>query len=185
MSNHELMRTLDYILNRCDDAAIDAVAEAVVRRRRELAMFGGSANLPDPERMARELSGQINIGANMDGLRETIRNMAVRIIKQEAPELTEDQIGELTAAWVPDGSGSTDSALPPAALSSMIDQFISFSQGTMSKAEDKGLRAEMGAWPKKYWNSFPGVVRFIITDYLKGEMGEKEFRSKIATALSL
>ena len=85
MANQELVRVMDYILNRCDEQAIDAVAAAVVRRRRELAMFGGSANLPDPHRMAQELSGQINAGASIEGMREAVRSMAVKIIRQESP----------------------------------------------------------------------------------------------------
>jgi hypothetical protein len=185
MANPELVKTLDYILNRCDEAAIEAVAAAVVRRRRDLTMFGGAQNLPDPRRMARELSGQINIGASIEGLRESIRAMAVRIIKQEAPELTEDQIDELTRAWIPaPPAPDTENRLPRDMLLSMIDQFTAFSQGRMGKAEDAGLREELGAWPERYWKAFPPVVRLIITDYLKGETGEKEFRSKLETALS-
>jgi hypothetical protein len=43
----------------------------------------------------------------------------------------------------------------------------------------------MGSWPERYWKAFPPVVRLIITDYLKGETGEKEFRSKLETAVSM
>jgi hypothetical protein len=174
---------MDYILNRCDEKAIDAVAAAVVRRRRELAMFGGSANLPDPKKMARELSGQINIGANIDGLRETVRDMAVKIIRQEAPELTEEQIADLTAAWVPDRKARSDGSPPPDMLLEMVDQFVSFSTGTMSQGEENKLREEMGDWPERYWKAFPEVVNLIIKDYLDGEITEKEYRSKIATVL--
>ncbi|MDR1899628.1 MAG: hypothetical protein LBQ55_06450, partial [Treponema sp.] len=103
MPNSELVRTLDYILNRCDEKSIDAVAEAVVRRRRELALFGGAANLADPRRWAADVGSQINVGASIEGLRESIREMAVRIIRQEAPELSDAQVDELTRAWIPGG----------------------------------------------------------------------------------
>ncbi|MDR0623685.1 MAG: hypothetical protein LBG10_04580 [Treponema sp.] len=189
MANPELVKVLDYILNRCDEAAIEAVAAAVVRRRRDLAMFGGMQNLPDPRRMARNVSSQVNTGASIDGLRESVRSMAVRIIKQEAPELTDDQIDELTRAWIPgpqkNGDGGSTEKLPRDLLFSMADQFVAFSQGRMSKAEDKSLRDEMGSWPERYWKAFPPVVRLIVTDYLKGETGEKEFRSKLETAVSM
>ncbi|MDR1418821.1 MAG: hypothetical protein LBI86_00405 [Treponema sp.] len=189
--DRELVKTLDYILNRCDEGAIDAVAEAVVRRRRQLALFGASLAVPDPKRMAREISGQINIGASIEGLRETVRSMAVRILRQEAPELADEQIDELVAGWIPGvraGDGvTTDTglSLPPAALSSMIDQFVSFSRGTMNKTEEKELRGELGAWPKRYWESFPPVVRLLITDYIRNEINEKEFRSKIDAAIAM
>jgi hypothetical protein len=172
---------MDYILNRCDEKSIDAVAAAVVRRRRELAMFGGTANLPDPKKMAREVSGQINVGASIDGLRETVRNMALRIIRQEAPELSEDQIAELAATWIP--GGSKDRALPPDLIREMADQFVSFSTRRMSAAEEQRLRKEMGDWPQRYWKALPGVVRLLITDYLNGEIGEKEYLSKLDSAL--
>jgi hypothetical protein len=70
-------------------------------------------------------------------------------------------------------------------LQSMIDQFVSFSRGTMNRAEEKGLRDEMGAWPDRYWKAFPQVIRLVIRDYLKGEMGEKEFKSRIGAALAM
>jgi hypothetical protein len=184
MANPELVRTLDFILNHCDDQEIDAVAQAVVRRRRELSMFGGEQNLPDPQRMARELSGQINAGASIDGLKQTVLDMAIRIIRQEAPELTDEQIKELTDAWVP-GSESDDPGVPPEMLRSMIEQFIAFSRGTMSIEENKGLRSEVGSWPEKYWHSFPQVIRLIVTDYLKDRISEKEFNSQISTALAI
>jgi hypothetical protein len=179
----ELVRTLDYILNRCDEQSIDAVAAAVVRRRRDLAYFD-SGNIPDPHKMAKEFSSHINIGGAIEGLQKSIRDMAVRIIKEQAPELTEEQINVLTKAWIPE-PGAGEGKTPPDYLRSMIDQFVSFSTGAMSKAEDRELRAEIGAWPERYWKSFPPVVRLIVTDFLNNKISEKEFTSKIETALSM
>jgi hypothetical protein len=189
MANADLALTLDYILNRCDENSIEVVSAAIVRRRRDLAMFGGATNIPDPQRMAKELSGKINIGSSIDGLKQSVREMTVRIIKQEAPELGDEQIEELTRAWIPGESGSGGSGggskLPPDLLGSMIDQFVSFSRGTMSKAEDKKLRDEMGSWPERYWKAFPQVVKLIITDYIKDKITEDEFNSKMGIALEL
>jgi hypothetical protein len=185
MADAELVRVVDYILNRCDEEAIEAVAAAVVRRRRDLSLFGGAHNLPDPRKMARDLSAQINLGATVDGLKDTIRDMAVRMIRQEAPELTEDQVAELIHAWVPDhkaGPGDRKQA-PPELMESMVDQFVAYSLGRMDSGEDQRLRAELGAWPERYWKAFSPVVQLIITDFLKNEIGEEEFRSKIGTAL--
>jgi hypothetical protein len=187
MADPELVRILDYILNRCDEASIEAVAAAVVRRRRDLALFG-SQRIPDPRKLAQGLSSGMNIGPGLEGLKETVRSMAVRIIRQEAPELTEDQIDELTRAWMPGnqtGAQDGQGAMPPDFLSTMVDQFVSFSQGRMSKAEDAGLRSEMGAWPERYWKAFPSVIKLIITDFLNGEINEGEFQAKIETALAL
>jgi hypothetical protein len=182
MADPALVRTLDYILNHCDEKSIDAVAEAVVRRRRELALTGGGS-LPDPRRMAKELSAQIGTGTGIAGLRETVRDMAVRIIKQQAPELTESQIAELTAAWIPGGESAADK-LPADLLFAMASQFVRFSLGRMTEAEDKRLRSEMDAWPERYWQAFPEVVKLIIKDLVDGKTTEEEFDSKLRTALA-
>ena len=191
MANPELVKVLDFILNRCDEASIEVLAAAVVRRRRDLAMFGGSVNVPDPQRMAAELSSKINVSvsAGADGLKQSIRDMAIRIIKQEAPELSDEQIAGLTNSWIPETGknpdGGASSKMPRDILASMIDQFVSFSRGNMKSAEDRQLRDEMGAWPERYWKAFPPVIRSIISDYLKDAISEKDFNSKIGIALEM
>jgi hypothetical protein len=55
----------------------------------------------------------------------------------------------------------------------------------MRKSEDEDLRKEMGAWPQRYWNLFPPVVRQLISDLLKDRISEKEFRSKVALVLGI
>ena len=192
MANPELVRVMDFILNRCDRKSIEAVAAAVVRRRRDLELFGD--RLPDPKQMAREVSGQVNVGASIEGLRETVRNMAVRIIRQEAPELTDHQIAELTAAWIPGSSRgisargtsteNSQSNIPPDMLLEMIDHFVNYSSGQMSASDDNKLRKELGAWPERYWKAFPEVIKIIVKDYLNGEITQKAYRSKIAAAMS-
>ena len=193
MANQELVRTLDYILNRCNERDIEAVAAAIVRRRRDIAMFGNMPVAPDPRSLARELSSQLNIEGNIKGLKKSVRDYAIRIIRQQAPELTDAQIEELTRSWIParNGSGrapatgSADSSVPADLLASMIDQFVSFSLGRMEEEEDRALRNEMGPWPDKYWKSFPQVIRLLITDFLKGEMDEKDFNTRIGLSLQM
>jgi hypothetical protein len=184
MVNSELVSTLDYILNRCDGKSIEAVAEAVVRRRRDLVYFG-SRNLPDPRKTAREFASRINIPGAMEGLQKSVRDMAVRIIKENAPELTGEQIDTLVKTWIPEPSPEKGGKASPDYLRSMIGQFVSFSAGTMTKTEDRELRAEIGAWPERYWKSFPPVIRRLITDFLKGGISKKEFASGIETALTI
>ncbi|AEF80347.1 hypothetical protein [Leadbettera azotonutricia] len=188
MANSELVKVMDFILNRCDEAEIDAVAAAVVRRRRELATYGGSMHMPDPKRMAKELSSQLNIDGNIEGLKNSVREYAIRIIRQEAPELTDSQIEELTRAWIPapgKGGGVQAQAggVPRDVLASMIDQFVLFSTGRMEAEEDEALRKEIGPWPDKYWKSFPQVIRLLLSDFLKGEMTEKDFNTRVGLAL--
>ena len=197
MASQELVRTLDYILNRCGERDIEAVAAAVVRRRRDIARLGSMPVAPDPRSLAKELSSQLNIEGSIEGLKTSVRDYAVRIIKQQAPELTDAQIEELTRAWIPQNRGSSgggggngqgsfqDSSVPVDLLVSMIGQFVSFSLGRMEEEEDRALRKEMGPWPDKYWKAFPQVIRLLLTDFLKGEMNENDFNTRLALALQI
>ena len=204
MANQVLVKTLDYILNRCNEQEIEAVAAAVVRRRRDIAMFGGrTTSIPNPKNLAKEISTQFNMEGHMEGLTASIRDYAIRIIKEQAPELTEKQIEELTNAWIPSSLGkqakgsakspgsakSTDSAkpidIPQDVLVAMIGQFVSFSLGRMEEEDDKALRREMGPWPDKYWKAFPQVIRLLIKDLLNNEIDEREFNSRVGLALEI
>jgi hypothetical protein len=49
----------------------------------------------------------------------------------------------------------------------------------MRKSVNENLRSEMGAWPERYWNAFPPVIRQLITDFLKDKITEKDFYSKL------
>ncbi|MCL2007383.1 MAG: hypothetical protein FWG77_04795 [Treponema sp.] len=193
MANQELIKALDYILNRCNEQDIEAIAAAVVRRRRDITYYGGGgSSIPDPKKMAKDISSQINIGGNMESLTESIKEYAIRIIKQQAPELSDAQIDELTKAWIPSspgmkaaGRGPGEVKIPLDLLGSMIGQFVAFSLGRMEEEEDLALRKEMGPWPDKYWNAFPQVIRLLIKDLLKGEIEEKEFNAKVGLALEI
>jgi len=186
MADPELVQALGYILNRSDESSIEVLAEAVVRRRRELSMFGSIANVPDPQRIAKEITEQVSTGtgATIESLKKSVRDMAVRIIREHAPELNEQQIAELSSAWIPDVDGQAVKP-PENMMISMIEQFVSFSRGTMNKRIEKGLRDEMGAWPERYWNIFPPAIRLVITDFLKDRITEEEYNSKIRMALEI
>jgi hypothetical protein len=188
MASQELTRTLDYILNRCTEREIEAVAEAVIRRRRDIAMFGSMPEIPDPRRLAAEITSQLNIEGSIESLKNSVRDYAIRTIRQQAPELTDIQIEELTAAWIPGEQssgeqGSHGKSVPRDLLASMIDQFVSFSLGRMEEEEDRALRRDIGSWPDRYWKAFPQVIRSLITDFLKGDMDEADFGTRIGIAL--
>jgi hypothetical protein len=158
-------------------------------------MFGSMPAAPDPRRLAKELTAQLNIEGNIESLKKSVRDYAIRIIKQQAPELTDGQIEELTGSWIPEkasGAGSGrkqkgnfDESVSRDLLASMVDQFVSFSLGRMEEEEDNALRREIGPWPDKYWNAFPKVIRLLIKDFLKGEMDEADFNTRIGLALGM
>jgi hypothetical protein len=195
MANQELVQTLDYILNRCNGRDIEVVSSALVRRRKDIERFGDIPTAPNPGRLAKEITAQLNIDGNIESMKKSVRDYAIRIIKQQAPELTDKQIEKLTASWIPDkvsGAGSRkksvgdfDQSIPRDLLASMVDQFVSFSIGRMEEEEDNALRREMGPWPDKYWNAFPQVIRLLIKDLLKGEMDESDFNMRMGLALDM
>lgn len=193
MADAELVRVLDYILNRSDENTIEAVAAAVVRRKRDLAMFG-SAGLPDPKSWAHKVAADINVNASLEGIRQTVRNMVEEMLKREAPELGDEERNELLNAWVPQrttaasregyGSGKVKQ-LPPDVLATMVHQFVSYSLGSMSASEESSLRKELGPWPERYWESFPQVVRSLITEYLNGGLEEATFSRKLLASIQI
>jgi len=191
MADPGLLQALDYILNKSDGASIEALAEAVNRRKRDLTLFNSVGNIPDPQRLTKEITEKITegVGGSLEGMKKSVQDMIKKLLKEHAPELNESQINELCQAWLPDRIGKKNSSggseLPPDVLLSMIEQFVSFSHGEMKPSVDKSLRDEMGAWPERYWNNFPPVIRQIITDYLKNKTTEKDFKSKICIALGL
>jgi hypothetical protein len=185
MADPGLLQALDYILNQSDESTIEVLAEAVVRRRRDMSLFSAVGNMPDPHKMAKELTDKIDTGINsgIESMRKMIRDMIIRIVREHAPELNDSQIDELCEAWLPGADGNKKNDLPSEMLLSMIEQFISFSNGTMKKSVDEELRKEMSDWTQRYWNAFPPVIRQLISDYLKNKIPEKEFKSKIVIAL--
>jgi len=188
MPDPELIQTLDYILNRSNEASLDAVAAAVERRQKDFRVNGAISGMPDPQRMAKEISGKINssINASIGGLKESVREMVVGLIKEKAPDLTDEQVEVLSRTWIsPVKSKESKVSLPRDMLISMIEQFVSFSMGTMDKSIENNLRQELGAWPERYWKAFPPVIRSIVSDYLKDKITEREFYSKIGIALEL
>jgi len=206
MADPELVKTLDYILNRCGDAEIEAVAAAVVRRKRDLALFGASG-AADPGRWAKQAAQELagSAGSSLSSIRRTVRDMAAGMLRKEAPELSDDQIAELLDAWTPatpepsasgpepysgvvdadGGRPERHSRVPPDLLVGMVEQFVAYSRGTMPRSEDESLRRELGDWPERYWRSFPGGVRAVVGEFLKGVTSEGDFRRKLRAAVEL
>ena len=187
MADPGLVQALDYILNRSDEASLEALIAAVVRRRKDLTAFNSVTGIPDPKRMAKEINEKVSagIGGGVEDLKDVVRDMAIRIIREHAPELNDKQVKELCKAWIPEKNKKIGKSPQPELMLFMAEQFVSFSVGTMSKLEDKNLRNELGAWPERYWKAFPPVIRQIITDYLKDRITEEEFNSRVRIALEL
>lgn len=195
MADAELVRVLDYILNRSDENTIEAIAAAVVRRKRDLALFG-SAGLPDPKTWAHKVAADINVNASLDGIRTTVRNMVSEMLQREAPELNDEEREELLNSWVPletAGPGNmggkrgrtAGKTVPPDVLAAMVHQFVAYSMGTLPAKEDAALRKELGSWPERYWESFPQLIRSLIIDYIDGTIDDGEFSQKLMASIQI
>ncbi len=194
-----IVAVVDYILNKADAKQLEVISAAVERKEEELSRgIGGGAmqglSSINPENMAKQMSSSINKSVNMslDGIRETIRNFATDIIRQQVPEIPEEQLDVLLDSWIPEGEGKKVkslakhgkvSGLPSDVLYGMILQFVSYSIGEMSDAEQKGLRATMGEWTEKYWQHFPNKIRQEIKRFIGGEISSGEFRRSINALL--
>lgn len=203
----ELMAALDYILNRCTIREIDAVSTAVERRKRDLVVSTGSSSL-DPARAAREMTGAVNrsIEASMEGIKKTFRSFAEDLVAREAPDLSEEErslvVSSLlegfdsppkgTGAGVGAGDGMEGSSryralsrkglingIPPDAMYEMVCQFVSYSAGSMSLADEAALRDEVGDWTNVYWKAFPQEVRSCVKEFLAGSLTGAEMDERL------
>jgi hypothetical protein len=179
-ANAELVQAVDYILNRCNERDIEAVAQAVVRRRKDLQMFGGVSQVPDSQRLAEQITAQFNVEGSMEVVRSMIQDAVVNIIRQEAPGLSDAQVQMITNTMI---SGATESAagkaVPRDMLEEMVNQFAAYSVGAMPPEDDARLRAGIANWPERYWEAFPASIKSLIKDLINGTVEPDEFQRKL------
>ncbi|MBN2531695.1 MAG: hypothetical protein JXB88_02325 [Spirochaetales bacterium] len=175
-----LFGIIDFILNRATEKELVAIKAALDRRTKGKLSSGKS--LSD---MVTDSTSKISerMKIPVDHIRHSVRDIVIRLIKQNAPDITDEQLSILLDEWVPGSSGKKSKKkqtnLPPDALIAMIRQFIAFSVGQMPEEEEATLRREMSDWPGKYWNAFPEAIRLHISSFLKARMNEKEFWEKV------
>ena len=131
-------------------------------------------------RMADEMAKSVNrnVEASMEGVRTMVRDFVAEIIRKEAPEVSEAQLKEICDIYVPKPGkhnrnskkgNITSSQFPPEALIQMVEQFVSYSTGSMSAGEQVHLNEIMPGWQEKYFRAFPAEVQKLLRSYLKGE----------------
>jgi len=173
--NKNLVKILDFILNRATEKEIIAI-QAALERRMKGKMATGKSLSDIVSQSSEKMSEQMKVP--VEQIHNSVKDMVARIIKQNVPEITDEQLGILLNEWVPGGkkqSHKGSSNLPPDVLMTMIEQFVAFSLGQMPKEEEVTLRREMPAWPEKYWHAFPEPIQVVISSFLKGNMNEKNF----------
>ncbi len=178
----DIKEVLDYILNHADERDIAAVTEALRRRSERRQGIGGL----DVQAMARENSRKITeqMGLDKEKIRQMVRDFTVKIISENAPELSPGDIEAILDDTVPDSGANEETKLPPDVLRTMIRQFVSFSRNTMSASEQQKLHSEMSDWYERYWKMFPDSIQYVLKDFIEEKIGEEEYNLRLNEVLN-
>jgi len=187
----QLYKVLDFILNHATDAEIEVILSSIKKRFKDREGKGAMGlKVGD---LARETARQLQdqIGFSMEGIRGQVREMMARIIHQNAPELSEEDVQSLITEWLsPAGDPSGDRQqgggsgnLPGDVVLDMARQFIEYSTGVMPASQYASLSSSIPDWEKRYWESFPGEIKRLITLYLKGVIDLESCWEDIKTIL--
>ena len=188
-----LYMVVDYILNHAQDQDVEVILKAVKKRYEDRERKGAMGLKPG--QMAREMAGQISqqMGFSREMIRKTVQDLARQTIMKNAPELTPEQVEELTEAWIPEpgqpgkrggksGKGNPPE-LPRDALMVMVEQFLRYSAGEMPASEQVRLEEEIPGWKTQYWERFSPELRQILSLYLKGIMKPEDFEQALEALL--
>ena len=184
MSEGKLHAVIDYILNQADEREIEAISASIKRRKADLKL-PGTHNIG---KMAQNMSSNINkqVESSVGQVRDIVKGAVADIIRKEAPELSEEQVKQLLQAWIPaegEQHNIPSTGLPGDVMLTMIKQFIKYSTGSMSVAEQNSLAEAITDWPKKYWEKFPGKIQELLSRFLKGQMDSDDFWNSVQTQI--
>ncbi len=191
-SQEELVYVIDFILNRANPEALEAVRMALERRgagpsTRFTGPMGGTGmtsdqgNVMDIQSIAKKYADELQASIDIDipGMsRRLVRNM----IKTHEPTIPAEHLDALVDHFVPDPNRpapTNETNIPKDVLLTMVRQFVDYSVGRMKDRELKELKSASPDWVEKYWSAFPDNVRRTVSDLVRGNIGEKEFWEKI------
>jgi hypothetical protein len=180
----DIKQVLDFILNKASDRDIQAVGEALKRRSERRSGIGGIDVQGMAQENARNVAQQMNVDQGQ--IRDMVRDFTVKIISENAPELSPEQVEAILDDTVPEGGPAPNdsSNLPADVLETMVRQFLAFSMNKMSLREKEKLHAEMPDWYEKYWKMFPDSIQYVLKDHIEGRINEEEYKSRLAEVLS-
>jgi hypothetical protein len=198
MAKEELGTVLDYILNKADEAEFEVIVKACERRRQDIGRYAKLGGL-SPGALAGQMADTVQQGlsVSMDVIRQTVRGFVVDLIRQEAPEASEEDIARLLEHYLPErgaepalpgspGLVDVDAArLPPEALAVMAEEFLSYSLGAMPPSQQKELWDSLADWQDKYWESFPPALKALIKARVEGRLDDDQFWKAALTTLGL
>ena len=198
MSRKQLEAVLDFILNEADEGEFEVVKKAVIRRGRDRGAFaalGGTSSKTMARNVAQGIQKQM--GASVDGIRETMRGFVADIIHKNAPEVGEAELQALLDAYINDpvsrvaaeeaqgGVAGAASKLPPEALLDMTRRFVEYSEGHMPPSRQQELWQANPRWQEAYWAAFPPALRALVKGYLDGRIDGETFSKALLSLLGL
>jgi hypothetical protein len=193
-SEEPLYSVIEFILNRASSAELEVIAEAVKRRQSPGKGLGGISPRGMAENVAEKVKQQL--GGMLD-VRAISRQIVTDLIRQKEPNISERELEVLLDNWLPGTAGTRGKAPQPAGppeqsekpkperkapdvLVTMISQYVSARQGTLSKEEKDKLPTN---WQSRYWASFPDDIRGRIREHLNGRLDEVEFWNSVISSL--
>lgn len=195
VEKQELIFVLDYILNKAAEKELEVIHEALIKASNSKKR--GFLSGINPELMAKQMSDSINqsIKFSLEGVRNTVRNFAEDILKNEAPELSQEQLNVLIDSWLPasDSGNVKDlhlakngkvNGIPSSVLYEMIFQFVSYGTGEMPSEKAAELKNSIGDWQVKYWERFPQQIKVEIKNFIEGNTTLQEFKNNIINLIS-
>ncbi len=176
----EMLKILDFILNRSTYGDLEVIQEAIKRRTRDIRTGIGGIDVREiAKKTAQSIQKQIGTA---DEVTKMVRRFVKDIISQQQPEISEEQLEKILNRYVPaakegdstgdDDSGGIEERLPPDIIQSMLVQFIDYSLGRMSAEEKKELAPD---WEMRYWNVFSPRLRRLLSKLIKGKISEGGF----------
>jgi hypothetical protein len=183
-SDEPLYSVIEFILNRATSDQLEVIAEAVKRRQKPGKGLGGFSPRSMAENMAEKVKQQL--GGMLD-VQAISRQIVSDLIRQKEPNISDDELEVLLKNWLP-GSTRTDveqtaeqEKISPDLLITMVSQYVSARQGTLSQQEQAQLPEN---WQSRYWESFPEHIRAQIRAHLSGQLNEVDFWDSVISSLN-
>ncbi len=148
-------------------------------------LLGGGSKTPgmsglnvDVSQIAKNMSKQINkqLGMADINIKKMAKDLVVQMALQHKPDITRKELYAIVDRMVPDRKSSLNNRIPAGMMRSMIVQFISYSTGIMPESEKRCLPS---GWEKKYWETFPDDIKYLISAFLKKGLDSGSFWSGV------
>ena len=176
-TREEMMKVIDYILNRSDRAEIEVIQKAIQRRLKDLSRGSSRLNIAGmAHSMSRAVESQME---SKDKINKMIRGFIHDLLQRNQPDIPDEHIKMILDEYMPNEEmkeKGREDRLPRDAVLSMIVQFVDYSLGRMSSEEKSQLAPD---WSRKYWDVFSGDTRRLIAHLLEGRIAESEFWEEI------